>query len=1266
MTNPTDVCIFEASYSGDNHSKNAMSLRLAVAENSQLNKNYTSVVKIYKKKNDIFFLATTINAYAPYRLEAVTITFHGRVEKFLAVGGMVVDKEDLDQNTKLSLFDLNSSYKLVFEMPMNVAAMKYVSTDDGHFIVVADKISPFTSFITVLKYDIFARNFKLHDRFPVAATSDIEAVRFGNEIYLIVAIFMDYIGNLKANSLVFKYNRQLHSFRYHSEFETIGARDIALFKNEPSYYVIIANEASGNNSHKIYGVPSFIYRIENDFRLNPVAPIATVGAKQIVAMSMASCNLKTLLIALDSSDKIDQMSVYVFDADRMKAIHVPLPFFSQASALSLPDPKRFTSFFIENKLYVAVATANNRLYNFLQIEYEIQNVITPLQKLILSLEQELKHVASELLEVEKLIANARGLMSRVVYKAKDQNVANKKQFLGGISAENMVVRSLTLENGRIVFQINGTARGTDPNKFSSDIKLSYLKSTLMKQEESLGIIRKRMKVAAFIDKQLNVTTSFLFKSAKLFSSTIIGTLECSTVDGVNTSFLANDVVMNGTSDIIHGKKSFSRTVTTKNIDLLGKLNNLDLSKRAATLHGDQIISSTVTEADGWRLKDSLIMHGTINGVNISTQLLSLSNDETVTGQKSFVVNLSTEKIHVKGMIDSVNITSAAENCLKTYSRQVITGLKAFHKSVSTTNALKVKGLVNSINLQKLSNETVNSAAKHSTVEEAQVFLHPVRVVGNLSVLGKVNSLTIPDDYVLVYGHQNISGSKEFMQDIYVRGNMTVSGHVDGKKPKELVSLSKDEVLTGGVKFMQDLVMKGNILIYKGNYVNGFILNKLSADIVKISGRQSLTGTYKFGRLDFEDKEPKIKEFIDGLRLSYYSELLAKAMLLNGDQNITGMCFLEDKISALGNLTVSKKINGISLPKNFLYNAEDQILHTNITFNKNVHFISDIVSTGKISGVNLTDIRTRYIDTDTNGFINGKKYFQDDVMVFEAINFHQINGVDLKQHLMRKNISQSLGLCTKEFHNIVILHDLDVRGNVNVSQTIDQIDISEFKSKVLLTTENNVFVHSRKFAANISAGYLRFHSLNRINFNEFIKDIMTINGEQIVSATHSFETIFVNSELKTNSTIDEIQVHSLQANSVLISGDFVINGKISFGKKVRIRGNVEVSGLIHGESLNSLKNQIILKTDTYYLNRSLSVHGNLEVKQGITCDEVNGYNPEFSFVLKGKSQAITGKKIFTRDVNVKGSIDIRGSVNDVYIRRLENVAVKKSVQQVSVA
>eukprot|EP00795_Rhopilema_esculentum_P003342 gene3342-1691_t len=1176
MSNPTDLSVFSmAENKASNRYEDYSQMRIAVAENFHDQLNYSSFVKIYSYKTDSFKLEVKLTEHAPYRLEHFTIYNSGGefMNSYLAVGGFLPNQKIGSPNTQLSIYEQGNQWVRVFQMSMAVTALRFVSTQNVDMLVVAEKISEFSCFVTSLRYDPYKKKFVLHDRFPVAKVTDIEVVKYGKDYYLLMAVYQDYFGNLQADSLIYKYNSIDRKFRPYSSFHTIGVLDLNVFTYESNVYVITAYEASGHKDNKKFGIPSAIYRVQEPFKLKPVTTISTVAARQTTTVIFPSCTSKILIIAIDNSDNIDQMSLHVFDARAEKVTNQPLSFYKSSSHNGKPNPSKLAAYFIGKRLFVLLATANKQVDNLLEIKYEIEDTGNPLQKLIESTKLELDKTESSLRSMESFIVNGYKTLKGAVIAKNEQSLNGTKGFIGNVFIANLTANSVIIENGSMLYETNSTRSKANLKKFESEIEVDDLKSEFDQQESQKKVSKQRMSESLFLNEEYKINGSYKFHTVTLNGDFHFGTVVVSKVNDIAVDFLIGDTVLRNESDVIGGQKTFDADLVVGNVEVAGKINKVDVSHDLVTVHNDQLIKSSKIESDDWGFNDSLYLGGSLNSINITNEFVSVRKHEKLTGKKSFASNLEAGDVTV-GLLDEVAVDKFTKDLLTKNNSKKVTGIKTFKKSLPILEDVLVTGYVNKISLKQLKSKVFRLNNSMSDRGKASLaFALPVEILGNLTVDGKINWLEFSRDLVLTSGNQTVEGRKTFSNGCSVKGDVTVNGLIDGLQSEDLFLTSSDQAATGMKIFANSLVLSGNVILRKGNTIGSVRLAELREAAALISRDQNLTGSYKLSEINFDDALAIDDGTVHGKPLSFYQTLFQNAVLLDSDQSITAAENFVNHITVNGNLDVTKKLNKLSFPSDYLHKMNDQNISSILRFNGNLWLNNGI----EAPKVGMAQVRNVIVTMDKDGTILGKKTFLDDMTVVgDIVSENDAKVTEVFNSLFLKNGDQSVQGSTKTFESAVVFGGVNAFEDVSVDTTVDDVDISDLNSKTSIDSESVIVVEEKIFDGTVEVGKMNIKTVNNVSLEELLKDIVTLTGNQKIQEFKSFDRMAIRGNLITNATIDDVAIANLSSNIATVMDDFAVDGALSFND-ISLN-DLEVDGFIHGKDLSNMRRNIILRSE----------------------------------------------------------------------------------------
>eukprot|EP00794_Sanderia_malayensis_P020480 gene20480-22496_t len=1297
QTHPHDIEVFSLHNKelSKHSSFSGRQLYLAIAENYHGHKNYSSNVNIFKfsESNAKFGFEFAIPVHAPHRLEffaAATNSAGGSaVKSFLAIGGFI-ERDVMMHNppkTFLSIYLIDESfsannYTRVFHKPMSVAALSNMHVAGETLLLVAERKSAFTSFLTVLKYDARLDKFSMKTRFPVSSITDIETVEIGGIAYVILSVYEDYFGRLTANSLVLKYDAKHQSFSVHRKFQTTGALDIEVFTPSASPYVITSNEAVGLSTSRNYGkARSYMYNVDKDFKMKRVATIATTGAKQASSITLPHCHNKQLILGIDSKDSMDQITMYTFDDVKKSLKKIPVAFYHGVPTKFRAHPRRIASFLVGPRVFVVLANDNPSATNVFSIDYEMQESSSPSDKFFAHVEKTLNQITTVLTITEKFLADAERIIRNAVYKNGNQSIFGRKVFENGLHVDNATITELDTVNGSIYHEVDGEDGASkrsraDPRRFQNNITVDELERKFAELNVNVNRSSKQLQTVYFINRPANVTGEKYFDTANFQQATF--TAENANVDyanGIDMDALLRDVVQQGADDVIFGSKSFYDDVTIHG-DLItrGLVNEVDISKNVVTVKGDQVVEASKTMSSNVGFNRSVFLSGTVNEVDIGSEAVFLNANVTLQGEKTFADDaiVKASKVTIAAYLDEVNINELEQDSMKLNGHQFLTGLKTFASSVTSHGDVEVGGLVNGIvDLQEFSGaiyrlDTTAMAAKKSCENWPKgrfTFLDPMFVGEDLKFAGKFNRLAFPGDVALVSESQTVTGEKRFAGEITVLGNVDCRGLVGGKNTTKFVTLSGKQTLTGKKILIGDSFEPAeNITVEnEGVKVNGVHVSTLAARTMRVSTGRNITGRMDLTEATFKNSLV-IEGNVDDVTFSYYKDLYKNALLNTGDQVIAGGMLFKESITLQGNLTVVGNVNGYSVPYDFLMTSLQQNITGRYRFNWKVKFASDVTVHGFVSEIDLNRLAKRVVFTDSDQNVSGLKVFHSSQKFGDIVIFGKINGAHMHE-LMTKNTAQIV-TAPKTFDAATIQGDLTVKADVKVQRTVNGVDLSELKNSVVYKDNDDVRIKGRmQFHGDVKVKRVQAEIINGVNITEMANDAVTLNTKQVISSVKTFDRVKMEKDIVTNSTVDGVRVADLGMEIVTVGDNAVVAGDKVF-ENIRVAEDLYVEGLVNGINVTEASEAVVLRSDNVTFHKALNVVGNVYMSRGLKVETINGLVPEKDLVLKDKRQTVAGIKTFVKDVVVRGDLNVegKGKVNDVIVSKLAEDAIVKNVPQ----
>ena len=617
----------------------------------------------------------------------------------------------------------------------------------------------------------------------------------------------------------------------------------------------------------------------------------------------------------------------------------------------------------------------------------------------------------------------------------------------------------------------------------------------------------------------------------------------SKVNGEDLSEFVKTVVLNGTDQIINGKKTFARDVLVRNnITVDGKVNGYNIPTDFVTLNTAQNITGTKSFIGG------ITVHGkpstgiisvstTVNGIDISElprDVVYREENQTIFGTVIFTGNVTIdESITVGKLIDGVNITSLALTAVRLSIPQNITGKKVFTKDIEFQGPVTSPGLISGVSLRKLESNSLKKTGKQY-VSGTKIFQRKIKVAGNINK-GTINGINLADfkqRVVTKEGSETINGDITFVQNISFE-KLSVDGKIDGLTVNELMLTSGDQEINGyktfkeGMKVIKDIEIAGKI--------NGVNVSELNKDVMRISGDQNVSGTLIFNEGFTVNGSINIKGLVNGVDLS---ELNTSAVSIDGENEITGRKIFLKNVTVAGDVSFNKPLNGINVTEflsNIVLKSKDQVITAEKKF-------------ASPSGVGVASLKAR--DISVRGLIDNVDITQLDSNVVKLSSDQELHG------------------------EYVFLNQTKFKGNVEVKGLVNDVDIP---SDVLLTSGDQIITGKKSFKNLAAKSNMNVTGkVDGVDLSEFAKTIVTLSTNQTISGQKSFHSGVSaqrNVELPINGTVNGIDVSE---EVLMTDGPIFIAGKKTFTTGLAINGDLNVTGLVNGIDVEKLNRDIVRK------------------------------------------------------------------------------------------
>lgn len=317
------------------------------------------------------------------------------------------------------------------------------------------------------------------------------------------------------------------------------------------------------------------------------------------------------------------------------------------------------------------------------------------------------------------------------------------------------------------------------------------------------------------DDLMTVSSPQVIRGHKTFGNnlTILGDAEMSSnkaIDGVDLSQLQREAAYKDKNQTITGakhiKKARAKDVTVK------------------CIHNSCYLEELLT--------------------NLSKKTVKVNQSAYIAGLKVFTKDLVIEsKLGVKGYLNGVK---EKVDLAHKGRPLILDGKKTFSKAVSFNGETKLHANLNGFNVSQWYVSALRTDGDQNITGNL-AFTNELRFENNLAVIGDIDGMRLPDDFVKVHGNEIIFGQKMLQGQIKINeltaNRMIVDGLIDGVDVNELnkTILKKEggQTFSGNVTFENGLVVNGNL--DTGGNINSINLTKASSSALEIFGDQIISG-----------------------------------------------------------------------------------------------------------------------------------------------------------------------------------------------------------------------------------------------------------------------------------------------------------------------------------------------------------------------------------------------------------------------------------------
>nr|XP_033341386.1 uncharacterized protein LOC117229199 isoform X1 [Megalopta genalis] len=466
-----------------------------------------------------------------------------------------------------------------------------------------------------------------------------------------------------------------------------------------------------------------------------------------------------------------------------------------------------------------------------------------------------------------------------------------------------------------------------------------------------------------------------------------------------------------------------------------------------------------------------------------------------------------------------------------------------------------------------------------------------------------------------------------LKDLVIDGDLTVKGdlkidRIDGQSPElYLRNMVNEDIVLHLEETIGELVVQNATL----KSLNGHNVNSFFESVLSRSRKQIVSGRFTFNKMTTGNVLTKYINDLDSSKLLWidrplfftgnvtFDELLVDNVttrILNGqdvyelyEDLLNVPATMIDTLSVHGNVswgTASSNADSLTyLFENAVTKTTDQTIYGDVVFDEAV---STLIAELKRKEVDeIRDIVADAVKDHENVIrISGQKVFAMSLMINKLSVIGDITIPDIN------NVS------VIEFNNSVVRKDQDetITGTLTF---LDEASISEIyvndsahdvplRELVWATDPLPPNVH---FKHLLVMGDVYLKNLDGVDFDEFLKDRITIHGDHDIAADVQFNGIV---EVTGNATLSKI--NGIDPADLVLDGleeTQVISGTKTFAENLLVNGNVRTS-LINGLNLSTEYSSGVLNDEDAEIVGDLVFESEVKVPEDVTVSGlVNGLN-----------------------------------------------------------
>ncbi|XP_014676217.1 PREDICTED: uncharacterized protein LOC106816174 [Priapulus caudatus] len=738
---------------------------------------------------------------------------------------------------------------------------------------------------------------------------------------------------------------------------------------------------------------------------------------------------------------------------------------------------------------------------------------------------------------------------------------------------------------------------------------------------------------------------------------------------VNSLNIPGDFLDVTTNQTVTGVKTFNLVNALKNINVFGTVDGVDITNftdEVVTLSTEQTISGVKTFTTDQTVNGAMDVSGLLNGIDIN-QIVTKVNPLDITGTKTFAAPMSAASIAVNltittsGTVDGVDIAELAANKVTLSTAQDLYGEYTFANQVSVLGNLDIDGMVNGVDMDVFA-PSVMTKSTSQTLTGSNTFTD-VTTTNNVTLGSGINGVDLSllaSESMFLDVDNIISKVTTFSESVTMTGGITVNGNIDGV---DLTALAADAVLRnttdnqvvtgdtvlvaftadedinattvngisiknqlmtksgtqniGGANTFGDVAVQQNLLADGTSTINGIDVGDLDTSVVKKNSLNVISAPITFNnRAIFTSDLPLTadtlingKDLVSMVEDAVYVDTNAT---ITADTTFTGDVVHLKKVIVINN-TNSKDLSAVN--DDAMKLDEIQTVTGTKTFTSdlwvygNLDIAGDLVTSGLIAGVNVSQMATDAVYIDRNATIAGVKTFENTLTVEGDISVATtVNDVKLSDQVITLDGPTNItGL--KSFSSVHVTGDISLSG---ASGTVNGFDIAALEADTLKTYGNQTISGAKTFLADavFRSAVSVDATVDGINLSA---DAVSLDGTYSFDGSKTFtNAVTVNNNLiVTGNVIDRDFATQLSKvvfrdspQTVIATWDFSQN--FFFEEPVTFDANVTISGLIDSVQIQDLHNLVYQLDTTIQLNKP--------DLQSETKNQCNAVNDLYSNVL----------------------------------------------------